>query len=77
MKPSKVRELDGIRTTWSAEPGEPRTHVISCWREEIDTVFEARKRALIESGQAGKNDRFVVFAWPRGDEGPDDAAGPP
>ena len=68
MKPSTLRELDGITTTWSAEPGGPRTHVISCWQDEIPTVFEAKKRALIESGRADENDLFAVFALGRSDD---------
>jgi hypothetical protein len=73
MKPSTVRDLDRISKTWM---GEPRTHVIWCWKEEIDSVFEARKRALIESGQARESDRFVAFTWRRGDDKDSDGAAP-
>jgi hypothetical protein len=30
---------------------------------ETDIHVEARKRALIASGQADPNDRFIIFAW--------------
>ena len=68
-----IRELDRLA---KADGPKPATHLIWCWQDEIDTVFEAEKRAMIESGRADKNDRFIAFTWRRGDDKGQDGAAP-
>jgi len=57
-----MRRLEGMRALLARKP---RSHTIWCWHDEIDTVFEAEKRAMIESGRASEKDEFIPFTWVR------------
>jgi hypothetical protein len=68
MKPSlerRARCLERIRAA------QCRTHYLWQDMDETDDQVEARIRAMIASGEASPNDRFVTFCWrsPEGDAG--------
>ena len=70
MKPSVIRKADRV-----AKERTPKPRMRFFWWEEDETreMVQARIRAEIASGEAAKNDRFIIFTWRRPEnEGPAD-----
>jgi hypothetical protein len=45
-----------------------RTHYLWQETDETDEAVTVRKRAMIASGEASANDRFVIFQWTSDDK---------
>jgi hypothetical protein len=60
MRLSMVRRLDRLAKAHAARR---RTHYLFRGVDEIELQVDARIGAMIASGKAGPNDRFVVFSW--------------
>jgi hypothetical protein len=55
-----VRRLDRLQKAHAARR---RTHYLFRGMDETEPQVDARIDAMIASGKAGPNDRFVVFSW--------------
>jgi len=68
MRPSLKRRVGCLERVLAARR---RTRYLWQGHEETDTALRARIRAMIASGEAGRDDRFVTFRWrsPAGDGG--------
>ena len=66
MKAALARRVFRVERRCSVPP---RTHFI--WKEphEAEEDIEARKRAMIRSGQASPLDRFITTEWRASNEG--------
>jgi hypothetical protein len=70
MKPARARRIDAAERS-RAQPR--RTHFLFQDDGESSADVQARIRAMIESGQASADGRFVIFRWraPEGEEADD------
>jgi hypothetical protein len=68
MRPSLERRVSGMERVVAARR---RTHHLWQADDVTDAAHKARIRAMIASGEAGPNDRFITFRWrlPAGDKG--------
>jgi len=66
MRQSLERRVAGMERVLAAHR---RTHYL--WQNDgvTDAAHKARIRAMIASGEAGRNDRFITYRWrlPAGD----------
>jgi hypothetical protein len=60
MNPPIERRVDGLER---ARVAGRRTRFLFLEEDETQAQFQARIRAMIASGEAGRNDRFIAFAW--------------
>jgi hypothetical protein len=68
MRASLERRVSSMERVLAARR---RTHYLFKGLNETEEALQARKRAMIGSGEAGPNDLFVVFRWrsPAGEGG--------
>jgi len=60
MKSSLERRVRSVERVLAAHG---RTHYLFQDLDETDEAVSARTRAMIASGEASTNDRFVIFRW--------------
>jgi hypothetical protein len=60
MRLSLARRLDSLEKAHAARC---RTHYLFRGMDETDPQVDARIDAMIASGEAGRNDQFVIFSW--------------
>jgi hypothetical protein len=60
MRLSMVRRLDRLVKAHAARR---RTHYLFRGMDETEPQVDARRDAMIASGKAGPNDRFIIFSW--------------
>jgi hypothetical protein len=67
MNPSLERRVDALEKAHAAHC---RTHYLFRGMDETHAQVQVRIRAMIASGEASRNDRFVTFSWlPPADDG--------
>jgi hypothetical protein len=72
MKLSMVRKVEQVA---KERVPEPRTHILWWELDEPRDIVRTRIRAMIASGEASRNDRFIVLSWTRDDDGPENDPG--
>jgi hypothetical protein len=60
MRSFPVRRIERLE---SARAARRRTHYLFRGLDETNAQVDARISAMIASGAAGRNDRFVIFSW--------------